>query len=325
LHGKRYRERSGRGARDKSVLIRIIITVVAALAFAVLFSIVGIKLGKNADAGLTDAVQSTMPELTENPEGTTVPQFDFKDVPNVKSADVSVAKGEMIPYNTVTVRLSDSEGKLAYLSSVSSLMYGSSYTTTLKPIAAAVNGADIKSNGISLSFFPFLLESNPDFADACSLALIKELCAQNIDEIVLERSDLSNGFVEEAMEYVHSKEGISLGVLLSPDVLDGITSEKEKVLKQYYTAYDFCVLDFTSTPLGTGEAQTEQESTTGDETSSTPESAYLDIYSKINENALLIAKYSLRIRLLAPTVEALEEAGRLIEELGIENYEILSE
>ena len=319
MHKKRYRERLSHGGQEKRrIVFRVILTVVLAISFSVLFSFIGITLGRNADKGLdfTTPPGGSNTQLPED-EVTTAPDFDFKDVKKVKAVVLSLGKDDTMPYNTVSIHLTDGEGKLTYLSSVSSLMYGSSFSTTMKPIAAAVNSADIKSNAISACFKPFVLDDNQDFADACSLALIKELSGQDINEILLERHDVSDKLITEASEYVSGVEDIDLGILLPNSVFDGIVSEKEKAIKRYYSLFDFCVVDMSHISFD-GEA----EGTDGSDDALS--SGYTEAYAIINENALLIAKYSLRIRFYAPTDEALEEVKLLISELGIESYDIIS-
>jgi len=333
LRGKRYREPSRYGTPSKRILLRILITVISSLLVSVLFCFFGIMLGRNADEGTVTTPDGESVTSSPKEEITTEPQFVFKDVENVKAVPIPVGKGDLIPYNTVRVPITDGEGKLAYLSSVSSLMYGSEFSTTLKPIAAAVNGADLKSNEISVSLLPFILENNQDFADDCTLALVKELCGYNIDEILFERCDISEDLLLRSTAYTGTKENVKLGVLLPSSVFDGIISEKEQIVREYYTAYDFCVIDLSDITLGkasetgipadTGSSSPDGETASPEEEKPSP-SAYDTLYAEISENALLIAKYSLRIRLCA-TEDGLEEALRLIEALGVENYEIVTE
>lgn len=303
MHSKRYRGHPENRASSRLVTLRIVITVVAALTFAVLFYLVGMKLSESADIGLTD--DTTKDTMTDS-EAQTTEIFVFKDHPNTKSLDLTGAKADKVPYNTVLVRLSGDDGKLKYLSSVSSLIYGSSFQTTMKPITAVINSADIKSNRISLSFKVFSLDDNRDFADSCSLSLIKELCCYDeVDEIILE-GDVSDSLLADAAEYVSSFEQKSLGVLIGADVFDGIDTEVESAVRRYYSDYDFCVIDLTDYRLGTS-------------------GAYDGVYSTVSENAMLFAKYSLRVRLFASTDEGREEALKLIEELELEDYEIICE
>lgn len=305
MQSKRYRGHSEKGSAKRLVTLRIVITVVAALLFAVIFYLVGMRLSENADLGLsTDTTTDTGSGATTGPVTTEI--FVFKDHPSTKSLDLTGAKTDKIPYNTVLVRLTDPAGKLKYLSSVSSLIYGSSFQTTMKPITAAVNSADIKSNRISLSFKAFSLEDNQNFADACSLALIKELCAyEDVDEIILEGA-VSDSLASEAASFVSSTAGKSLGLLIGADVFDGVDTEIEAAVRKYYSGYDFCVIDLTGAPLGES-------------------GSYDEIYTILTENAMIFAKYSLRVRFLASTKDGQEEALKLIEELEIEDYEIVCE
>ena len=321
MQRKRYRERLSYGARDKNkILLRIILTVALASLFSVLFCMVGITLGKNAVEGLDTTTPTEGTTAATEEEITSANSFAFKEIENIKAIGLTLAREDRLPYNTVQIPLTDGEGKLMYLSSVSAVLYGSSFSTTLKPITAAVNSANIKSNAISVSFRPFELGENQGFADSCTMALIKELCDHDINEIVLERHDISDELAREAVKYVSEKDNTTLGIILPDDVLSGIISEKEKVIRKYYTLFDFCVID-TAYLIFPGED--EETDASFEEGSEVDGDVYENVYSVLNENTLLIAKYSLRIRLYATDDETLLKVNELIERLDLENYEII--
>ena len=330
MHGKRYRESSIRrkGGRNNRIWLRILITVICAGAFSVAFYYLGMFLGEKAALEVPGDTTPPVNEGTSEREEITTPQFDFKDIAGVKAVCFSLADSDIAIYDTVLVRLTDREGKLKYLSSVSSLMYGSQFSTTLKPISAAVNDADVKANKVAVSFLPFgkgvTGAKEKAFADTCSLALLKEICDHDVSEILLESAELSEEFVLSATKYVSSFENINLGVLIDSSILDFHDYKAEEILKEYYTAFDFCVVDLSHLPL---ENESGEKQTTGEDVSDEngEETSYKKLYSLITENTLIIAKYSLRLRFCAPTVEALNEVNRLVHELGIENYEIVSE
>lgn len=315
------------------MVLRIVITVCAAIAFSLVFCCVGVVLGEKADIG-TEPSDGGMPTVSSTDTSVSEkedPRFEFKNVIARKAVTMPVASEDVSLYDTLLVQLTDREGKLKYLSSVSSLLYGSGFSTTLKPISAVINDSRLKASMVSVAFTPFArlndTKEGAELADACTLALVKELCGSDIDEILLEKADISESLLADVVECVSKYDDIALGVLIPSAVLGEIDSKKEELIRESYSLFDYCVLDLSDIPLGITPSQTETSSADTAEIPPSPSESkqYSELYRLLNENTLLIAKYSLRIRLCATTKEALEAVNSLVDSLNIENYEIVSE
>ncbi len=311
--------------KDYTVLIRILISIAIAVIISVFFCVVGITLGQRV---IFEDEGETTPQ-TNGTDEVTLPAFTLKDVPEAKAADITLAQKGGVPYNTVSVPITDENGKLIYLSSVYSLLYGDSAPSSMKTIDSAVADANIKANKISLRFTPFDLENDPVLSDACSFVLFKDLISKDVDEIIVPvdgiRPSLENNILST------ERGDILLGASLDADLL--FEPDHEETIRRYYSIFDFVVLELspdlmlgipedTDTDTEVTPKETEAETVDGDVTD-TPESPDSTVYSILQASAQTIKRYSLRVK-ISVLEDEVDSVMSMLDALGVGNYEIYS-
>lgn len=304
------------GARKKpNYFLRVIISLSVAviISFALIFF--GSRLGEKVPDEIT-------PETTA-PESTLArPEFDFKTVEEkfVSDRDSVHLFGENGP-DAVVLNVSDKTGKLNCITSINSLLYGNAVNSELRPIEALLYEAKLKAKSVSVRFTPFVNEASQEYADLCSAAVIGALSGYEIDEIVL---NLDNVTPELAARLKQSGKGVKVGGIISLSML-----ENEFLVKEFYKALDFLVLDLTGLDITSykGESDTLSSETTdeaetvtgGEESPAVPEKS---VESVLEEYSLTVIKYSVRLSVTCDNEAELADFLEFYRSFGLCGYEI---
>ncbi len=317
MHRGRYGSRRyGSHDRKANMFLRIFLSVAAALVISFLLIVLGKNLG------------STVPEETEEESATTesvtsdVNRFHYKEIKPIRVADSSVANlTDPSNIDALLITISSEEGKLTFAPSVNDMLYGGGFSTTLSPVKSAIERAKQFRREVMIEFMPFEDADAQHAANAASLAVIESLAADGATDITLIPGKNTFETLKLIRESVRSD--ISVGVLVPMEVLDS-----EITLREYYSAFDYVVLDLTSLPydIESEESEspspdTESDSEAGETSGSEPEQL-MTVREYITKHTLFIKKYSVRLKVSGDSADSVSKFIAIAEEFDIDSYVI---
>lgn len=290
---KRYKAPSIRMHATDGRVWKVVLCIALGMGISLAVFFTGLHLNKELpEKGSSDA-QTTAPE-TEDAK----PTFQFKDVRKTVTADkkaLTLLPADQTSVDTVTVSVSDKDGKLRYRSAALNVLAGAETQKNLPTLEALVSGESVDGKRISLLYKPFSLEENTSLALNCIRLVIGEMCSFGVDEIVIDARDLGSTQIGVIATVLPNRENVQIGLLLSGDVLEEKNSET--LVRAYYLAYDFLAFDLSVYPLDAPETTAE--------TGESAETETLELFLKRNQ--LIIAKYSARIHTVAKSVQDIEK------------------
>lgn len=311
--GKRYNDSRFGSQKRPSILLRVILSLSVAVIISFGLIIFGARLGEKVPDDL-------IPEGTETEAVQTAPDFQFKDVDakNVSEGSVIHLFGEEKPSITV-LNVSDDLGRLNCITSINSLLYGDAVDSELRPIEALLYEAKLKAEKVSVRFTPFVNENAQEYADLCSAAILSALSEYEIEEIVLCLDNVSPSTAAELKS--RSNGRVKLGGAITLDVLSN-----EALVKEYYKALDFLVLDLTGMDIKSykSESDTPAQSSTeaGTDGASISDASAQSIESVLEGHSLSIIKYSVRLRVTCENENDLSDFLEFYRSFGLCGYEI---
>lgn len=317
--GNRYKETRFGQEKKPNVPLRIIISVAVAVIISFGLIIIGARLGEMV---LTEETTGREEITTASPS----PKFEFKDVPKKLASDSkSVALlGETKP-DLAVLNVSDSKGKLNCITSINSLLYGDAVSSELRPIEALLHEAKTWADGVSLRFTPFVTEDSREYGDLCSAMVIGALAGySNVDEIAITLDGVTPDLAARLRESAQGKARVG-GVITLEMLL------RESLVKEYYNALDFLVIDLTPLDIKAAGAQGGDVTTdTAEETESETESAssgyppFGSVESVVNSYGLMLVKYSVRLCITCENEQDLSDFTALYGAFEFCGYEIFS-
>lgn len=310
--GKRYRETVFGQEKKPNLLLRMIISVSLAVIISFGLIMLGARLGEKTQTEL--APETTAPVIT-----TDTPAFRFKEVEAKKVfSDATVyLLGEKRP-DTVSLEISDENGKLNCITPINSLLYGNTVSPNLRPIEALLYEMKAKADRISVRFSPFINEGSQSYADLCSEAVVRALSEnENVDEIVIRLDGVSVELAKRLRDSAGERVSVG-GVITADDLLN------EVLVREYYSALDFLILDLTD--LDIKARASESDSVTSDITTEAEEatdpSYSQSVESAIGKYGLMMVKYSIRPRVTCKSEGELAIISELCETFDLCGYEI---
>ena len=315
--GNRYRETRFGQEKKPNVLLRIIISVAVAVIISFGLILIGARLGEMVPEDVT----------TDREEVTTAspsPDFEFKDVPNKVASDGTsvMMLGEKKP-DLAVLSVSDKNGKLNCITSINSLLYGNAISSELRPIEALLYEARTWADGISLRFTPFVTEGSREYGDLCSTAVVGALAGYDeVDEIVLNLDGVTPALAERLNKSAQEKARVG-GVITLEMLLS------ESLVKEYYNALDFLVIDLTALDIkaaGTqgGVATTDTAEETESVSASLNHPPFGSVESVVNSYGLMLVKYSVRLSVTCENEQDLSDFTALYGAFEFCGYEIYS-
>ncbi len=278
------------------MFLRISISLILGLAMSFGLIVVGKRLGDMLPEAPEESSGSDPSEDREN--------FVYKAIEPASGGEASFfSKLSENDFDFLSVRISDSDGKLKYLTDINSILYSSGISTSLKPLSAVIKDAKSYGKSVSVDFSLFESDKGQETADICSIAILRLLASFDTDEAVIHIGDRSASELSDIIEL--SKSKMKLGAILT---YSAITSEI--ALREYYSAFDFLVLDLTS-------LSAEKGTPNDDGTTEAP-----SIREFLGENGVILKKYSIRLRVGAKGSDDAEELVALFKEFNIDSYEL---
>jgi hypothetical protein len=205
------------------------------------------------------------------------------------------------------------------------LLYGDAVSSELRPIEALLHEAKTWADGVSLRFTPFVTEDSREYGDLCSAMVIGALAGySNVDEIAITLDGVTPDLAARLRESAQGKARVG-GVITLEMLL------RESLVKEYYNALDFLVIDLTPLDIKAAGAQGGDVTTdTAEETESETESAssgyppFGSVESVVNSYGLMLVKYSVRLCITCENEQDLSDFTALYGAFEFCGYEIFS-
>lgn len=319
MHGKRYKiQKYRQPSSEPNMALRIAISIAAAVAVSFALIAFGSFLGdKVPQEESTDPTEHTGND-TESDNSFVYKQIEAKYLGDF----TSFADAPEDIFDTVSVCISDENGKLMYVTDINSIIYGDGISSSMKPVSAAIFDAAAYGKRISVRFAPFTSDDRK-IADYCTAAVIESLASLGADEVVLIAGDIPLSSAERFSS--EAGDAIEVGASIDTDVF-----LSESSLREYYTVFDFLTVDLSAYEVSSG-GKTETETENPDESEVEIESGVeelpdaLSLRKFLSENRLTIKKYSVRVRVRCTSAEEIAVFLGLCEEFDLEGYEIVTE
>lgn len=308
--GKRYKETRFGQERRPNILLRIIISVSIAVIISFALILMGAKLGEMVPEETTADSEA---ETTKTPS----PVFELKEIEERTVSELSAIPlfGEASP-DLAVLNVSNENGKLNCITSINSLLYGSAVSSELRPIEALLYEAKAKAAGVSVRFTPFSFDGSEEYADLCSCAVIGAISGYDVNEIVICLDGVTPSLASRLKESANGN--VKVGGAISLDVL-----KNEALVKQYYSALDFLVLDLTDLELKTYKDENTESDTTSAETETARDATpTVSVESAIRDYGLLMVKYSVRVRITCDSEQTLSDFLEIYKSFELCGFEV---
>ncbi len=303
---KRYKATSLKMHANDGRVWKVIICIAVGMAVSLAVFFTGLHLNTNLPDNTGDGVETTAPETEDNSK----PTFQFKDVREAIAADkklLSTLPTEQNAVDTVTVSVSNKDGKLRYRSAALSILAGAEAQKELPSLEALVVAESVEGKRVSLCYTPFSLEENTSLALNCIRLVLGEMCTFGADEIIIDARALTRTQIEVIASVLPNRDSTQIGLLLPADVLE--EKNAEYLIRNYYGLYDLLSLDLSHLPLNASESTEE----TGDSTETGEVAETVTIEGFLKKNQLIIAKYSIRIHTACENAQDAESVIALAE------------